>query len=122
MNHIKTADFLGELLDNRFSVAGIRFGIDPLLNFLPIGGSTIGLLLAMYIVWIAYREGVPVWTLQKMVVYVAADFIVGLIPFIGWLGDFFVRANLRNLKLLHDYVDGKPLEGKIIAETKALPA
>src|SRR5690606_1314958 len=99
---------------------GVRFGIDPLLNILPIGGSAIGLFFSMYIVWIAYRHDVPLYVIGRMVLYVVVDFLVGLVPFIGWAGDFFIRANIKNLKLLHQYLDHQPIDGSLIDNTKLI--
>ncbi len=120
MDHIRNADLLSELLDNKFSLIGVRFGIDPLLNFIPVGGNMIGLMFATYILWIATQEGVSWRIRQRMVLNVIVDFLLGFIPFIGWVGDFFIRSNIRNMKLMHDYLDKRPLEGKIIASQEVL--
>jgi hypothetical protein len=42
-----------------------------------------------------------------MVFNIAADFIVGSIPFLGDAADFVWKVNTRNLRLLNRYAAGK---------------
>ena len=42
-----------------------------------------------------------------MLVNIAADFLVGLIPFIGDLADAAFKCNTRNLRLLENVLDKK---------------
>ena len=54
-NHLKTASYIADLLDNKFKVLGFRFGIDPLLGLIPGGGDLVSFLLSLYIVWIGVK-------------------------------------------------------------------
>jgi hypothetical protein len=42
-----------------------------------------------------------------MVFNIAADFVVGSIPFLGDAADFVWKVNTRNLRLLDKYASGK---------------
>lgn len=117
MNHIAVAEGFARVLDDKFKIVGLRFGLDPLLSLLPFGGSVIGLLLASYTLWIAHKEGAPVELRRKMAFNIAGDFIIGALPFVGWIGDVFVRANVKNIRLLKQYLKNRPIEGQLVTSS-----
>lgn len=88
------------LLDDRFSLAGFRFGLDGLLGLVPGVGDTIGALASAYVVLEARRLGAPRSVLARMVVNLLLDYVVGVVPVAGDLFDFAFKANRRNLDLL----------------------
>jgi hypothetical protein len=77
-------------LDDRFRIPGtrLRMGLDGLLGLIPGIGDTATALVAAYIVLEASRLGVPKGTLARMIANVGIDFIIGLVPLAGDLGDF----------------------------------
>jgi hypothetical protein len=91
-------------LDDRFRIPGtrLRMGLDGLLGLIPGIGDTATALVAAYIVLEASRLGVPKGTLARMIANVGIDFIIGLVPLAGDLGDFAWKANRRNARMLHD--------------------
>jgi hypothetical protein len=97
---IKIADDIVNLLENRFKILGYKFGIDPLIGFIPVLGDLIPFLISGYLIWIAYTEGLSYKIIGKMVFLVFLDFIIGIIPFIGDAFDFVFRAHLKNLEIL----------------------
>lgn len=116
----KKARFFARLLDNQFQIAGVSFGIDPLVNLIPWVGDIIGALLSIYILKIAYEAKVSKIDLLKMVGNILLDFVVGAVPLIGVIFDVVYKANIRNLKILEKYlgkmkVDGKVVEGTILS-------
>ncbi len=117
-DHLKIARSLAELLDNKFSFLGIKFGLDPILDVLPfpIVGDVIALALSVYIIWIASTLQLPVEKLRTMVVYVILDFLVGLVPILGWIADVTFKANVKNLQLIEEHLNANPhvLEGEIV--------
>lgn len=118
--HLRAATYLTDLLDNRFRILGVKFGIDPLLDLFPVLGGIIPTLLSLYLVWIAYRIRVPQKKINEMIGNVVLDFVIGLIPFIGALGDVFYKANSKNLKILKQYYS-PTIEGEIIASSSLQP-
>jgi len=94
--------WLGRLLDNAVAVPGtrFRFGIDPLLGLLPVGGDFVAAGLSLYIVHEARRAGFSKRVLTKMLVNVAIDAAAGVVPVLGDLADFAIRANQRNLAMM----------------------
>jgi Domain of unknown function (DUF4112) len=102
-------------LDDRFQIPGtrLRMGLDGLLGLIPGIGDTATALVAAYIVLEAARLGVPKRTLARMIANVGVDYIVGLVPLVGDLGDFAWKANRRNARMLHDH---------LLARCRAAPA
>ena len=117
-HHIKIARYLTYLLENRFQVFGFRFGLDPILGLAPWIGDLIGALLSLYIVWIGMKVGVPSEKLERMVRNIFYDFVIGLIPVVGSVGDFFFRSNSKNLDIILSHyntvVEGDFVETRII--------
>ncbi len=91
-----------KLLDNQFRIPGtdFRFGIDPLLGLIPFAGDLFslgfqGMLLASMIKFGVSRKVIILMTLN-----IAVDFILGSIPIIGNIFDFYFKASERNLRLM----------------------
>ena len=77
-----------------------RIGLDPLLGLLPGAGDTVAALMAATTLLSALKHGVPGVTIARMGVNIALDYVIGLVPLLGDLGDFAFKANRRNLELL----------------------
>lgn len=116
MNHYYTAKFLARLLDTQFSLGKFRFGLDPLLDFIPGLGDVIALLLSLYIVWIAKQYNVPDREIAVMMRNIMFDFILGLIPIVGYIGDFVYKANIKNLAIIEKYLQQPVLEGEVVTK------
>jgi Domain of unknown function (DUF4112) len=93
-------------LDDRFRIPGtrLRLGLDGLLGLIPGIGDTATALIASYIVLEAGRLGVPKRTLARMIANVGFDYIIGLVPLLGDLGDIAWKANRRNAHILRDHL------------------
>lgn len=113
-SHLRFAHGLTKLMDTKFNFFGIRFGIDPLLDFWPGFGSVVGAVISCYLFWIAYKLKVPSKIYWRMGWHIFLDFILGELPLIGVLFDLFYRANEKNLKLLTPFVDPEVLEGVLV--------
>jgi hypothetical protein len=87
-------------LDARFSVAGVRFGLDGLVGLLPGVGDTIMALVALYPLSVARRHRLGKWVQAKIVGNIALDWLVGLVPVVGDLFDVGFKSNLRNLRVI----------------------
>lgn len=116
-SHYKRAKFIATLLDSQFGIAGIKFGIDPIINIVPWVGDVVGALLSLYILNIAREAGVSKLDLLKMVANIVIDFIVGIIPFLGVIFDVAYKANLRNLKIIEKYLGKMKIDGKVVDGT-----
>ncbi len=94
-------DRVSRLLDSAFGIPGtrLRFGLDGLLGLVPGIGDTVTTLIATTILYEAWRAGVRKRTLVRMGLNVAGDSLLGAVPLVGDVADFFFKANRRNLEL-----------------------
>jgi len=111
---LKRARFIANLLDRQFTVGGIQFGIEPLLGFIPAVGDIMGIAMGMYLYKIALEMEVPRHKRFMILVNIALDFLVGVIPFLGDIFDVFYKANVRNLHILEKHARGSIIEGETI--------
>jgi hypothetical protein len=70
-----------------------------------LAGDAITTLLGMYIIGNAVYYRLPKLVLLRMGLNIVVDALVGMIPFVGDVSDFFVKSNRRNLNLLREYAD-----------------
>ena len=93
---------LANLMDARFNVAGIRFGLDGLIGLIPVVGDTVTSLIGLYPLAVARRHRLGGWVQARIVGNMAVDWLVGLIPLVGDLFDFGYKGNLRNMRLVEE--------------------
>lgn len=112
--HFERAKKLARLLDERFEFVGFKFGLDPIISLVPGIGDFVGAMLSSYLVWIGIKAGVPKEILGKMILNIIFDYLVGVIPLLGDLGDFFIKPNIKNIKLLEKYIPKVAEEGEVV--------
>lgn len=115
-DHISFARRLTRVMDLRFSVFGIRFGIDPMLDVIPGLGNFLATATSCYLFWIAYQLQVPAWVYFRMVWNISVDSVFGIIPYVGIVFDIFFRSNVRNFALLEKYFDPDILVGEVVGD------
>ena len=98
-------------MDDKFRVPGtnFRFGLDPIMNLIPFAGDVSGFIVAAALLYIiAKNGGVSRKVLVLMAVNICVDALIGAIPLVGQVSDFYFKANTRNIKLLKEhYQEGK---------------
>lgn len=97
---------ISRLLDEAIAIPGtrIRFGLDPILGLIPGGGDTVGLLMSAVIVMQAARLGASKSVLTQMAFNIILETVVGTVPVVGDVFDVAWKSNVKNLKLLEDYL------------------
>jgi len=70
-----------------------------------VAGDVAAAALGSYMVWEAKNLGMSKWQMSKMAGNVGVDFLLGLIPWVGAIPDFFYRSNTRNLKIIKRHLD-----------------
>lgn len=101
---------LSYLMDKQFRFPGtnFRFGLDPVLNLVPIAGDMAGLLISGGLLLAMVRKGASNKVVVLMTLNILLDAIFGAIPVIGQIFDFFFKANSRNIKLMREhYLENK---------------
>jgi hypothetical protein len=103
------------LLDEAFRIPGtrVRFGWDALVGLLPWAGDTLTALMGSVILFQAHQMRVPRIVQLRMLLNLAIDLAVGLVPFAGDVADVFWKANTRNVVLLERHAGqaGRPSAG-----------
>lgn len=94
---------VANLLDNKFAIGRFRFGLDPILNLIPYGGQFVSFAVSMMLVVVMFRNGVRTKVVIKMLFNIIVDALLGAIPFLGQIFDFFNKANEKNIKLLREH-------------------
>lgn len=85
---------------------GYRIGWDPIIGLIPGIGDALATMTSMYIVAAAVRAGVRRRSVFRMIMNVALEFTVGLIPVVGDIFDGIYKSNLRNLRLMNREMAG----------------
>jgi hypothetical protein len=96
-----------KLLERAFVIPGTnrRFGLDVLLDIVPVAGDIVAAVMGAWIVWEARNLGMSKWHLARMGGNVGIDLLLGAIPWVGAIPDFFFRSNTRNLRLVRKWLD-----------------
>ena len=95
------------LLERLFVIPGTNraVGLDVILDLIPFVGTVSAAALGSWIVWEARNLKLSKWQLTRMAGNVGIDMLLGAIPWIGAVPDFFFRSNSRNLKIVKRHLD-----------------
>lgn len=95
------------LLERMFVLPGINkpIGLDVLLDLVPVVGPAIGAVMGSWLAWEARNLGMSKWHMARMFGNVGLDLLLGAIPFVGAIPDFFFRSNSRNLRIIKRHLD-----------------
>ncbi|HVM21966.1 MAG TPA: DUF4112 domain-containing protein, partial [Sphingomicrobium sp.] len=61
------------------------------------------------------------WQMTRMAGNIGVDWLLGLIPFVGAVPDFFFRSNTRNLRIIKRHLE-KHYPGATTIDAAASPA
>lgn len=107
-NSVRTrVEAMERLLERMVVLPGINrpIGLDVMLDFIPVVGDFAAAALGSYIVWEARNLGMSKAQIARMAGNVGVDWLLGLIPFVGAVPDFFFRSNSRNLRIIKRHLD-----------------
>lgn len=96
-----------KLLEGLITIPGTnrKFGLDVILDLVPVAGDVAAAALGSYMIWEARNLGMSKTKMARMAGTVGFDFLLGLIPFIGAVPDFFYRSNSINLRRIKRHLD-----------------
>ncbi|TVV72345.1 DUF4112 domain-containing protein [Sphingomonas solaris] len=100
-------EVMERVLEGLVAIPGTRrkVGLDVIANAIPFAGPLLTSGLGAWIVWEARNLGLSKWQLARMGGNVGFDALLGAIPFIGAIPDFFFRSNTRNLRIIRRHLD-----------------
>jgi hypothetical protein len=65
-SHLKHIEWLSKLLDSQFNISGFKFGLDPILNFIPFAGDGVTPIVSLMMVYTMRKHGVSRKIMVKM--------------------------------------------------------
>ncbi len=99
----------------------VRYQVEPLTrdgkvraDIVPVAGDLVGALLGCWLIWEARSLGLSKWQVARMGGNVAIDTLLGAIPWVGAVPDFFFRSNSRNLRIIRKHLDRHHPQTQII--------
>ena len=108
-----------QLLERMFVIPGLNkpVGLDVLLDLIPGVGTVSAAALGSYIAWEARNLGMSKWTMARMAGNIGFDMLLGAIPFVGAVPDFFFRSNTRNLRIIKRHLDKHHPHTRVVERT-----
>ena len=100
---LEAAQYWARLTDSRFSILGVRFGLDSLVGLIPVLGDAIMLIPALRIFWLGRELGVPFSMQTRMLFNILFDLLIGSVPVVGDLFDLLFKANQANFRLIQTW-------------------
>jgi hypothetical protein len=96
-----------KILERMFVIPGINkpVGLDVVLDLVPGLGTISAAVLGSYIAWEARNLGLSKWQIARMGGNIGFDMLLGAIPWIGAIPDFFFRSNTRNVRIIKRHLD-----------------
>ncbi len=111
------------ILERAIIIPGLNrpVGLDVVLDLVPIVGNVAAAALGSYMMWEARNLNMSKMQMGRMAGNVGVDFLLGLIPWVGAVPDFFFRSNSRNLKIIKRHLDKHHAAGATVeAEARAI--
>lgn len=115
--HLTFAQNLADILDNKFSILGLKFGIDPIIGLIPVAGDVLPVIVGIYMAWIGWKLNLPSGKVFRILFNAALDVLIGFLPVVGDLGDFAFKSHTMNMDILKSSFSG--LENRILDGTIA---
>ena len=112
-----------KILERMFVVPGINkpIGLDVILDLVPGLGTVSAAVLGSYIAWEARNLGLSKWQVARMAGNIGFDMMLGAIPWIGAIPDFFFQSNTRNLRIIKRHLDKHHPDSRMIDIEAKLP-
>ncbi|MGI8552937.1 MAG: DUF4112 domain-containing protein [Dehalococcoidia bacterium] len=101
---LRTGRWLGRFMDSRWGFGPIRFGAETIVDLIPGVGDLISLGVSLFQLSLAFQLKLPRGKLLRMLLNIAADLSVGLVPVFGDAADTVFKVHLRNQQIIEDHV------------------
>src|SRR5215510_1443965 len=99
---------LAWLMENSIPI-GKRWsiGLDGIVGLFPGVGDLAGAFVSALIVASATQAGLPRAAVGRMMANVVVDTLLGSVPFVGDLFDFAFKANMKNIQIYREHLEGR---------------
>ncbi len=95
---------LSHVMDEAFTLpGGKKIGWDGVIGLIPGFGDIAGTIISSYMIFFAIRQGVSKIVILRMLYNVCLEMVIGFIPVLGDVFDFFYKTNTRNYQLLEQH-------------------
>jgi hypothetical protein len=118
----RRVEALEKVLERMFVIPGINrpIGLDVILDLVPFAGGLVATGLGSYMVWEARNLGMSKFQMARMAGNIGVDLLLGAIPWVGAIPDFFFRSNTRNLRIIKRHLDKhhpgtRIVEGEVVS-------
>jgi hypothetical protein len=117
----RRVEALERVMERIVIVPGVNrpVGLDVILDFVPFAGPTAAAAIGAYLTWEARNLGMSKWHMARMGGNVGVDWLLGMIPLVGAIPDFFFRSNSRNLRIIKRHLDKEHPAGATVNLDKA---
>lgn len=96
-----------QIMDAKFSLFGVRFGVDSILGLIPVAGDVSTGIAGIVALISAFRLKLPFSAKLHILWNLGFDTLLGSIPLIGDIFDFFFRSNTKNFKVVEKHLARK---------------
>ena len=97
-------DRFSDLMDTRFRIAGVPFGLDSLLGIIPVAGDAVTGAAGLYALGTAARLKLPITAHIHIIWNLVVDVVIGSIPLAGDVFDFFFRSHRKNFRVVEKHL------------------
>lgn len=103
----KRVEALEQVMERLVTIPGTsrKIGLDVMLDLVPVVGPSAAAAIGAYLAWEARNLGLPKHALARMAGNIGVDWLLGLIPWVGAVPDYFFRSNSRNLRIIKRHLD-----------------
>jgi hypothetical protein len=103
----RRVEAMEHLLERLVTIPGTnrQIGLDVILDLIPVAGQTVAAGMGAWMAWEARNLGMSKVQIARMFGNVGVDWLLGLIPFVGAIPDYFFKSNTRNLRIIKRHLD-----------------
>lgn len=94
-----------KLSDRVIGIGPVGFGLDALLTWVPVVGTTYTVGAAGWLLYLAHRARASPATIARMVGYLAFDTVTGAVPLVGDAVDTFFPGHLLAARALQKEIE-----------------
>ena len=106
-DELRHLQVFARVLDSRFSLMGMRFGLDSVLGLVPVAGDVATGLAGTYALYTAARLKLHPIALAHIGWNLLFDTTLGAIPVVGDAFDFFFKSNTKNVRVIEKHLRRK---------------